>query len=147
MERRWVAELAEATFEVLVQEGIEDGVQAAVNVTQSDAEVHQHHSEQTAQVEAQSLRKHHDLDGCPAHHKHCHHHQDHAGDAPQVAVLLLGAREDPDIPQALDHQAVADANDGHRDEEGKEEDVGTEDGIPMTSGFWEDHDALHTCTR
>lgn len=128
-----MAELAEAALEVLIQEGVEHRIQAAVDVTQRDAEVHQDQREQAAQVEAQRLSQDHDLDRGPTHNECCHHHQDHPGDAPQVAILLFRARQDANIAQALDHQAVADADDSHRDEEGEEEDAGAEDRIPVTS--------------
>lgn len=47
-----MAELAEAALEVFVEECVEDGVQAAVDVAQGDAEVHEHHRLDAAQVEA-----------------------------------------------------------------------------------------------
>lgn len=131
-ERRRVAELAEAAFEVLVQEGVEHRVQAAVDVAQRDAEVHEDQREQAAQVEAQRLSQDHDLDRGPTHDERRHHHEDHPGDAAEVSVFLLGAGQDADVAKALDHQAVADADDGHGDEEGEEEDAGAEDGIPVT---------------
>ncbi len=130
-----MAELAETALEVLVEEGVEDRIQAAVDVAKRNAEVHQDQREQATQVEAQRLSQDHDLDWGPADDKRCNHHQDHPGDAPQVAVLFLGARQDADAPQALDHQAVADTDDGHRDEEGEEEDAGAKDGIPVSPWF------------
>lgn len=142
-EGRRVAELTEAAFEVLIQEGIEHRIQAAVDVAQRDAEVHQHQREQAAQVEAQSLSQDHDLDWGPADHKCRHHHQHHPGDAPQVAILLLGAGQDADVAQALNHQTVADADDSHRDEEGEEENAGAQDRIPVTLWFRQNHDALN----
>lgn len=139
-----MAELAEAAFEVLIQERVEHRVQAAVDVAQRDAEVHQDQREQAAQVEAQRLSQDHDLDRGPTDYKCSHHHQNHPGDAPQVAVLFLGAGQDANTPQALDHQAVADADDSHRDEEGKEEDTGAKDRIPVTPWLRQHHNALHT---
>lgn len=130
-----MAELAEAALEVLIQEGVEHRIQAAVHVAQRDAEVHQNQREQAAQVEAQGLSQDHDLDGGPTHDERCHHHQDHPGYAPQVAVLFLGAGQDANAAQALDHQAVADADDSHRDEEGEEEDAGAEDWVPVAPWF------------
>lgn len=130
-----MAELSEAALEVLVQEGVEHRIQAAVDVAQRDAEVHQHQREQAAQVEAQGLSQDHYLDGGPTHDEHRHHHQDHPGDAAEVAVFLLGAGQDTNTAQALDHQAVADADDGHRDEEGEEKDAGAEDRIPVAPWF------------
>ena len=130
-----MAELAEAALEVLIQEGVEHRIQAAVHVAQRDAEVHQDQREQAAQVEAQRLSQDHDLDGGPAHDESCHHHQDHPGYAPQVAVLFLGAGQDANAAQPLDHQAVADANDSDRDEEGEEKDAGAEDWVPVAPWF------------
>lgn len=131
VEWRRVAELAEASFEILIQEGVEHRIQAAVDIAQRDAEVHQDHREKAAHVEAKWLSQDHDLDGGPTDDKCCHHHQDHPGDAPQVAVFFLRAREDADVAQALDHQAVADADDRHGDEEGEEENTGAKDRIPV----------------
>ncbi len=130
-----MAELAEAALEVLVEEGVKHRIQAAVDVTKCDAEVHEDECEQAAQVEAQRLSEDHDLDWGPTDDKCRHHHQDHPGDASQVAVLFLGARQDANAAQALDHQAVADADDSHRDEEGEEEDAGAKDRIPVTPWF------------
>lgn len=130
-----MAELAKAALEVLIQEGVEHRIQAAVDVAQCDAKVHQDQREQAAQIEAQRLSQDHDLDGGPTDNKRCHHHQDHPGDAPQVAVLFFGAGQDADVAQAFDHQAVADADDSHGDEEGEEEDAGAEDRIPVTPWF------------
>lgn len=64
-----MAELAEAALEVFVEERVEDGVQAAVDIAQGDAEVHEHHRLDAAQVEAQRLRQGHDLDGSPTHNE------------------------------------------------------------------------------
>lgn len=134
-EGRWVAELTEAALEVFIQEGVEHRIQAAVDVAQRDAEVHQHQREQAAQVETQGLSQDHNLDGGPADDKRCYHHQNHPGDAPQVAVLFLGTGKDANAAQAFDHQTVADADDGHRDEEGEQEDTGAKDGIPVSPWF------------
>lgn len=38
-----MAEFTKATFEVFVEESVEDGIQAAVDVAQDDAEMHEHH--------------------------------------------------------------------------------------------------------
>lgn len=138
-----MAKLSEAALEVLIEEGIENWIQAAVDVTQCDAEVHQDQREQAAEIEAQRLSQDHDLDGGPAHNKHCHHHQYHSGDAAEVAVLFLGAGEDTNIAQALDHQAVADADDRHRDEKGEEKDTGAKDRIPVALRLRQNHDALN----
>lgn len=105
--------------------------------------MHQDQCGQAAQVEAQRLSQDHDLDGGPTDDKCGHHHQDHPGDAPQVAVFLLGAGQDANAAQALDHQAVADANDSNRDEEGEQEDAGAKDRIPVTLWFGYNHDALN----
>lgn len=91
-----MAELPEAALEVLIQERVENRIQAAVDVAQGDAEVHQHQREHAAQVEAQRLSQNHYLDGRPTDDKNCHHHQDHPGDTSQVAVFLLGTGQDAD---------------------------------------------------
>lgn len=139
-----MTELAEAALEVLIQEGVEYGVQAAVDIAERNAEMHQDQYEQATQVEAQRLSEDHDLDGCPTDDECSHHHQDHPSDATQVTVLFFGARQDANTAQTLDHQAVADADNSHRDEEGKEKDTGAEYRIPVTPWFRQNHNAINT---
>lgn len=144
-EGRGVAEFTEAALEVLVEEGVQDRVEAAVDVPQGDAEVHEDHSEHAPQVDPQRLSERHDLDRGPAYHKDNDHHQNHSCDASQVAVLLLGTRQDAYAAKPLNHQAVADADDGHRNEERKEKHTSPKHKIPVAAWVGKYDDALNTC--
>lgn len=137
-----MAEFTEATLEVLVEERVQDWVQAAVYVAQGDAEMHEHHRLNASQVEAQRLRQGHDLDGRPAHDEGSDHHQHHARDAPKVAVFLLGPRQDADAAETFYHQAVAHADDRHGNKKGEEEDACTKHRIPVAARVGQDQDAL-----
>lgn len=95
------------------------------------------HGVHAPQNEAQGLSQDQDVDGRPADDKRRHHHQDHPGDAPQVAILFLGAGQDANISKAFYHQTVADADDGHGDEEGEEEDAGAKNRFPLILWFIE----------
>lgn len=97
------AELAEAAFEVLIQEGVEDRIQAAVGVAQCDAEVPGDGLQQGVGDIDKGFDDDVDVDGRPADDEDGHHHQDHTGDAAQVAVLLLGAGQHAHALQAQDH--------------------------------------------
>ncbi len=142
-----MAELAEAALEVFVEERIEDGVQAAVDIAQGDAEVHEHHRLNADQVESQRPRQGHDLDGCPTNSEGRDYHQDHARDAPKVAIFLLGPRKDSDTMEALHHEAVADADDRYRNQEGEQENACPEHWVPITVRIWENQDALNACVE
>lgn len=86
------AEVSETPFKVLVQEGVEDGVEAAVGVTQCHAEeVGSHDGSGLGHVSCQHFDQDEDVDGRPAHHKDGYHHQHQTGDPTQVAVLLTRA--------------------------------------------------------
>lgn len=146
-ERRWLAELTEAALEVLIQEGIEYRIQAAVHIAQSNKEMHHDQRVHAAQIEPQRLSQNHDLDGGPTDDERCHHHQYHPGDTPQIAVFFLGTRQDANVSEAFYHQAVADADDGNRDEEGEEEDASTKDRLPVLLWFRDNHNALNTCRQ
>lgn len=143
-EGRRLAEFTKAALKVLIQEGIENRIQAAVDVSQGDEEVHRDQRVKTAQVETQKLSQDHDLDGGPTHNEHSHNNQYHPGDAAQVAILFLGARQDANVSQAFDHQTVADADNGHRDQEREEEDTGAKNRIPICLWLVCDQNALNT---
>lgn len=113
------AELSEAALEVLVQVAVKNRVQTAaagqgggeecvqrgarvcvgvcerldwllpVGVAQGDAEVPGDGQEGGAGDFHQSGDDDEDVDGRPAHDEDGDHHQDHAGDPPQIPVLLL----------------------------------------------------------
>lgn len=86
------AEVSEAPFKVLVQEGVEDGVEAAVGVTQCHAEeVGSHDGSGLGHVSCQHFDQDEDVNGCPTHYKDGDHHQHQTGDPAQVAVLLTRA--------------------------------------------------------
>lgn len=94
-------ELAEAALEVLVQEGVENRVEAAVGVAQRNAQVQCGHHKWVAPIDVhQRPDDDEDVDGRPAHHEGAHHHQHHARDAPQAAVLLLGTGQQTHAAQA-----------------------------------------------
>lgn len=139
-----MAALTEAALKIFIEEGVEHRIQAAVHIAQSDAEVHQDQGKQAAQVETQGLSQDHDLHRCPADNEGRDHHQYHPGDTPQVAILLFRARQDANAAETLDHQAVADADDGHRDEKREQEDTGAKDRFPVTSWFRENHNTFNT---
>lgn len=137
-----MAELAEAALEVFVEECVEDGVKAAVDVTQGNAEVHKHHRLDAGQVEAQRLRQGHDLDGRPTYNESRDYHQHHTRDAPKVAIFLLGSRQDANAAETLHHEAVAHADDRHGNQEGEEENTRPEHRVPVTARIRENQDAL-----
>lgn len=130
-DRRGDAEIAEAALEVLVQEGVEHGVEAAVGVAQGDAEVPGDGLQERVGDVHQGLNDDEDVDGGPTNDEDGDHHQHHAGDAPEVAVLLLGARQQADALQAKDHQPVAhrDDEDGH--DESEDEDTDLQQVVPV----------------
>jgi len=126
------AKLSETPLEIFIQESVKDGVEAAVGVTQGDAEMQAgHHVGVLLIYVHQCPDDDEDVDGCPADDEGCHHHQHHARDAPQVAVFLLGAREEAHAPQAKDHQPVADGDDQDGDHEGKDEDTDLGHCVPV----------------
>lgn len=132
------AEVPEAPLEVLVQEGVEDGVEAAVGVAQRHAEeVGGHDCGGLGDVGRQRLDQDEDVDGRPAHHKDGNHHQHQARDPAQVAVLLPRTRQEANALQAQDHQRVADGDDDHRCHEGEDEDADLHECVPVGVGLWE----------
>lgn len=139
-----MAEFTEAALKVLIQEGIENRIQAAVNISQGNEEVHRDQRVKTAQVETQKLSQDHNLDWSPTNNKHSYNNQYHPGDTSQVAVLFLGTRQDANISQAFDHQTVADADNGHRYQKREEEDTGAKNRIPVCLWLICDQNALNT---
>lgn len=85
----WAAEVPEAALEVLIKEGVQDGVQAAVGVSQRHAEeVGGHDRCGLRHPVRKSFDQDEDVNGRPAHNEHCHHNQNQASDASQVAVFF-----------------------------------------------------------
>ena len=118
------AKVPEAPLKVLVQEGVEDGVQAAVGVAQRHAEeVGGHDGGGLGHVGRQGLDQDEDVDWRPAHHEDGDHHQDQARDAAEVAVLLARARQEAHALQPHDHQRVADGDDDDGRHEAEDEDA------------------------
>lgn len=130
------AEISEAALEVLVQESVENWVEAAVGVPQSDAQMPASYYKGVACVNLHhSLDNDEDVDGGPAHDECGYHDQHHTGDAPHVSVFLLGARQQADAPQAQDHKAVADCDDHHGHHEGEDEDTDLCHCVPVPVGL------------
>lgn len=71
------------------------------------------------------------MDGCPADDEGRDDHEDHAGDAAHVAILLLRAGEQADAAQTQYHQTIADGDDHDRDDEGKDENADLSDCVPV----------------
>lgn len=71
------------------------------------------------------------MDGRPADNEGRNNHEDHAGDAAHVAVLLLRAGEQADAAQTQYHQTIADGDDHDRDDEGKDENADLSDCVPV----------------
>lgn len=72
-----------------------------------------------------------DMDRGPADDEGCHHHQYHAGDTPEVPVLLFGARQQAHTLEAKDHQAVTDGDDQDGNHKGKNENTDLGHSIPI----------------
>lgn len=69
------AEITEAALKVLIQKGVEDGVEAAVSVAKCHAEeVGAHDGCGLGHLRSQGLDQDKDVNGRPAHDKHSHHH-------------------------------------------------------------------------
>lgn len=90
--RGWDAELSEASLEVFIQEGVKNWIQAAVRVTQSNAEVPGNGLKCGFWNRDQRFDDDVDVDGGPADDKYSHDHQHHPGDPAQIPVLFFGAR-------------------------------------------------------
>lgn len=87
----WDAEFSEASFEVFIQERVKNWVQAAVCVTQGNAEVPGNRLKGGLWNRDQGFDDDVDVDRGPADDKHSHNHQHHSGDPTQVPVLFFGA--------------------------------------------------------
>lgn len=132
------AEVPEAPLEVLVQEGVEDGVEAAVGVAQRHAEeVGRHDRRGLGDVGRQRLDQDEDVDGCPADHEDGDHHQHQTRDAAEVPVLLPRTRQEANALQPQDHQCVANSDDDHRRHKGENEDADLHQRVPVGVGLWE----------
>lgn len=116
------AEIPEAPFEVLIQEGVQHGVETAVGVAQRNAQVPAGHHQEVLVVNIHhGLDDDEDVDGSPADDEGRHDHQDHAGDPSQVPVLLFGAGEQTNALEPQDHQTIADGDDQDGYHEGNDE--------------------------
>lgn len=116
------AEISEAPLEVLIQKGIQDGVQTAVGVAQCYAHMPAGHDEEVLVVDVHhGLDDDEDVNGSPADDENRHDNQDHAGDSPQVPILLFGTREQADALKTQDHQTVANGDDQDGHHKGKDE--------------------------
>lgn len=83
------AEVTETPFEILIQKGIQNGIEAAVGVAECHAEeVGAHDSCGLGNFRGQGFDQDEDMNGRPADDKYGHHHQDETSDAAQIAVLL-----------------------------------------------------------
>lgn len=98
--RSWYTELSEASLEVFVQKCVKDWVQAAVCVTQSNAEVPGNRLKSSFWDCDQGFDDDVNVDGGPADDEHSYDHQHHPGDSPEIPVLFLGAREHADTLEA-----------------------------------------------
>ena len=96
----WDTELSEASFEVFIQKCVKDWVQAAVCVTQSNAEVPGNSLESSFWDCDQGFDDDVNVNGGPADNEHGHNHQHHPGDSSQVPILFFGAREHADTLEA-----------------------------------------------
>jgi len=129
------AEIPKAPFEVLIQEGVQHGVETAVGVAQRDAQMPAGHHEKVLAVNIHhGLDNDEDVDGSPADDEGRHDHQNHAGDAPHVPVLLFGAGEQTDTLEPQDHQTVADGDDQDGNHEGKDEHADLHHCVPVPLG-------------
>lgn len=132
------AKVPEAPLEVLIQESIEDGIEAAVGVAQRHAEeVSSHDGSGLGHIGRQHLDQDEDVDGRPAHHKDGNHHQHQACYPAEVTVLLTRARQQAHTLQPHDHQCVADSDDDDRCHKGKDEDTDLHQGVPVDVWLWE----------
>ena len=96
----WDTEFSEASFEVFIQKCIKDRVQAAVGITQSNAEMPGNGLESSFRDCDQGFNDDVDVNGRPADNEHSHNHQHHPGNSSQVPVLFFGAREHADTLEA-----------------------------------------------
>lgn len=125
-------EVIEAPLEVFIQKGVQHGVQAAVGVAQGDAQMPAGYHQEVLVVDLHhGLDNDEDVDGGPADDESRHDHQNHARDAPQVPVLLLGAGQQPDVLQPQDHQAVADGDDEDWHHKGADKHADFHHGVPV----------------
>lgn len=132
------AEIPEAPLEVLIQEGVQHRVEAAVGVAQCDAKVPAGHDQEVLVINIHhGLDDDEDVDGSPADDEGRHDHQDHAGDPSQVPVLLFGARQQTNALEPQDHQTVADGDDQDGNHKGKDENADFHHRIPVPLRFGE----------
>ena len=119
----------ETLLEVLREERVEDGVGAAVGVSQH------HHEGKSAPQDgrgADGARYRGDVEDVerqPAEDEHRHHDGHHAGHLPLGALPLGGAHADPRRLHLDDDEEVAEADDHERQEEAQDEGVEHEGGV------------------
>ena len=131
------AEVFEAALEVLIQEGVQHRVEAAVCVAQSHAEEIGGHDGGGFGDAHQRLDQDENVNGRPADHEHGHHDHHQPRDPPQVAVLLPRAGQHSDALQPQDHEGVAHGDDEHRHDEGKDEHADLHQRVPVHVGLRE----------
>lgn len=147
MQGRSTAELSKAGLEILIQESIENGIETTIYVAQGCAEAQDGYCSLTTWLNTQSLNQDKDLHRCPAAHKHSHHYQHQPCDTPEIPVLLSGAGKQTDTTKSSNHEAVADRDDQHRDDEGKKEDADGKYRAPIVLRGRDLHQALDLCRR
>lgn len=126
------AEFSEAPLEVFIQECVQDRVEAAVHVAKSNTQVPAGGNEQILVVDLHhSPDDDEDMDRGPADDEGCHHHQYHAGNTPEVPVLLFGAGQQAHTLKTKDHQAVTDGDDQDGNHKGKNENTDLGHSIPI----------------
>lgn len=128
------AEFSEASFEVFIEERIQNWVQAAVGVTQGNAEVPGNRLKGGFWDRDQGFDDDVDVDGGPADDKHSHDHQHHPCNPAQVPVLFFGARQHADTLESQDHQSITHGDDEDRHDEGEDEDTDFEQVLPVPGG-------------
>lgn len=94
------AEISETSLKVLIQKCVEDRIEAAVGVTQGNAQVPAGYYKWVSAVDLHhGLHNDEDVDWGPADDEGSYHHQDHASDTAHVAIFLFGAGEQTNTSQ------------------------------------------------
>ncbi|ETE61996.1 putative cubilin, partial [Ophiophagus hannah] len=85
------------------------------------------------------------MDRSPADDEDGHYDENQPSNTPEVPVLLLRSREDPDIFQAPDHEAVADGDHHDWDHEGEKKNADSKNGLPVVLGFRKSNETVNFC--
>ncbi len=84
------AEVSEASLEILIQESVEDRIEAAVGIAECNTQVPAGNHKGVLLVDVyKCFDNDEDVDRCPADNEGGHHYQDHSSDSTHVSVLLL----------------------------------------------------------